>query len=243
MFICGQEINPWEIFIFEPGDVADPVFLEDCINCFNSESKGSDSERSWHNNINEHFNHADAGLDYEYPTLIDVRWNSTCNLSCNYCGPLDSSKWAALKQIPVNNNTRQYYAEVCDFIEKNYQHVKEVALVGGEPLETELLIDRECLAFEILEFECKLERFEILQFLGDRLLRGACRRRGGARREVDGKAQGEGESEDEGEGDGRGEALPRALPGALTRVALKRGSLVVNSSQGGGSKDTWVLSQ
>lgn len=31
-------------------------------------------------------------------------------------------------------------------------------------------------------------------------------------------------------------------PGALTRVALRRGSLVVNSSQGGGSKDTWVLS-
>jgi uncharacterized circularly permuted ATP-grasp superfamily protein len=31
------------------------------------------------------------------------------------------------------------------------------------------------------------------------------------------------------------------LPGALTRVALKKGSLVVNSSQGGGSKDTWVL--
>jgi uncharacterized circularly permuted ATP-grasp superfamily protein len=30
-------------------------------------------------------------------------------------------------------------------------------------------------------------------------------------------------------------------PGGLTRVALKRGSLVVNSSQGGGSKDTWVL--
>jgi uncharacterized circularly permuted ATP-grasp superfamily protein len=31
------------------------------------------------------------------------------------------------------------------------------------------------------------------------------------------------------------------IPGALTRVALKKGSLVVNSSQGGGSKDTWVL--
>ncbi|HPA40029.1 MAG TPA: circularly permuted type 2 ATP-grasp protein, partial [Phenylobacterium sp.] len=30
-------------------------------------------------------------------------------------------------------------------------------------------------------------------------------------------------------------------PGSLTRVALKKGSLVVNSSQGGGSKDTWVL--
>jgi uncharacterized circularly permuted ATP-grasp superfamily protein len=35
----------------------------------------------------------------------------------------------------------------------------------------------------------------------------------------------------------------KIVPGALTRVALKRGSLVVNSSQGGGSKDTWVLNQ
>jgi uncharacterized circularly permuted ATP-grasp superfamily protein len=32
------------------------------------------------------------------------------------------------------------------------------------------------------------------------------------------------------------------VPGGLTRVALREGSLVVNSSQGGGSKDTWVLS-
>jgi uncharacterized circularly permuted ATP-grasp superfamily protein len=35
----------------------------------------------------------------------------------------------------------------------------------------------------------------------------------------------------------------RIVPGGLTRVALKRGSLVVNSSQGGGTKDTWVLDQ
>jgi uncharacterized circularly permuted ATP-grasp superfamily protein len=33
----------------------------------------------------------------------------------------------------------------------------------------------------------------------------------------------------------------KIMPGGLTRVALRRGSLVVNSSQGGGSKDTWVL--
>ncbi len=33
------------------------------------------------------------------------------------------------------------------------------------------------------------------------------------------------------------------LPGGLTRVALKEGSLIVNSSQGGGSKDTWVLAE
>ena len=34
---------------------------------------------------------------------------------------------------------------------------------------------------------------------------------------------------------------PRIVPGGLTRVALKEGSLVVNSSQGGGTKDTWVM--
>lgn len=35
----------------------------------------------------------------------------------------------------------------------------------------------------------------------------------------------------------------RLIPGGLTRVALRRGSLVVNSSQGGGSKDTWVIDE
>lgn len=40
----------------------------------------------------------------------------------------------------------------------------------------------------------------------------------------------------------RGEEI-HVHPGGLTRVALKKGSLVVNSSQGGGSKDTWVLNK
>jgi uncharacterized circularly permuted ATP-grasp superfamily protein len=35
----------------------------------------------------------------------------------------------------------------------------------------------------------------------------------------------------------------KIVPGGLTRVALRKGSLVVNSSQGGGSKDTWVLNE
>jgi MoaA/NifB/PqqE/SkfB family radical SAM enzyme len=115
-----------------------------CRNCLDRESKGGDSERTWHNNVNEGFDISSAGLDYEFPTLIDVRWNSTCNLSCNYCGPMDSSKWAALQGIPINNNTRHYYTNVCDFIEKHNSHIKEVALVGGEPLllpENERLLD------------------------------------------------------------------------------------------------------
>jgi uncharacterized circularly permuted ATP-grasp superfamily protein len=38
-------------------------------------------------------------------------------------------------------------------------------------------------------------------------------------------------------------AKPTVMPGGLTRVALRKDSLVVNSSQGGGSKDTWVLEE
>jgi len=115
-----------------------------CVNCVNREERGSESERAWHNNINESFDSSQASLQYQYPTLIDVRWNNTCNLSCNYCGSNDSSKWASLEKIKVNTNTRHYYEDVCNFIEKNNGHIKEVALVGGEPLllpENEKLLD------------------------------------------------------------------------------------------------------
>jgi carboxylate-amine ligase len=38
-----------------------------------------------------------------------------------------------------------------------------------------------------------------------------------------------------------GERVAEAMPGGLTRFARERGEMVVNSSQGGGAKDTWVL--
>lgn len=105
-----------------------------CSNCVKRENQGTESERIWHNKINEEFDYSTAGLDYHYPTLIDVRWNTTCNLSCNYCDLSASSKWAALKGIPFVSQTRHYYNDVCDLIDKNREHVREVALVGGEPL-------------------------------------------------------------------------------------------------------------
>lgn len=147
---------------------------EYCINCINRESVGGDSERVWHNSINEDFDFAQASLNYEYPTLIDVRWNSTCNLSCNYCGATDSSKWAALKKLPVNNNTRHYYNDVCDFIERNHHHVKEVALIGGEPLllpENERLLDvipKDAVVTVITNLSNSLESNRIFQKLTER---------------------------------------------------------------------------
>jgi MoaA/NifB/PqqE/SkfB family radical SAM enzyme len=115
-----------------------------CINCVRAERFGADGERAWHNRINPDFDYTTAGTQYHWPTIIDVRWNTTCNLSCNYCGSACSSKWAALQSVPFRSGTRPYYQQVCDFIKKHFDHVHEVALVGGEPLllpENERLLD------------------------------------------------------------------------------------------------------
>jgi sulfatase maturation enzyme AslB (radical SAM superfamily) len=105
-----------------------------CYNCVNAERFGNHSERDWHNNKNSNIDYATAGERYHYPSIVDVRWNNTCNLSCNYCGPMDSSRWASLKNITVDTRTRHYYEDVCDFIAQHHANIQEVALVGGEPL-------------------------------------------------------------------------------------------------------------
>jgi radical SAM protein with 4Fe4S-binding SPASM domain len=115
-----------------------------CSNCVRAERFGADSERAWHNNVNPDFDYSTAGDQYHYPVIVDVRWNTTCNFSCNYCDSSASSKWAQLKQIPFRSGTRPYYEQVCDFLEQHHDHIHEVALVGGEPLllpENERLLD------------------------------------------------------------------------------------------------------
>jgi radical SAM protein with 4Fe4S-binding SPASM domain len=117
---------------------------EYCSNCVQAERLGADSERQWHNRVNPDFDYAGAGDQYHYPVIVDVRWNTTCNLSCNYCGEFCSSKWAAIKHMSVQSGARPYYEQVCDFIQQHYEHIHEVALVGGEPLllpENERLLD------------------------------------------------------------------------------------------------------
>lgn len=115
-----------------------------CYNCVQAEQHGGRSERDWHNNVSPEFNPRTAPDDEHIPTLIDVRWNITCNLSCNYCGDKCSSKWAALKHIPFRSGARPYYEQVCDYLLEHQSAIREVVLVGGEPLllpENERLLD------------------------------------------------------------------------------------------------------
>jgi hypothetical protein len=145
-----------------------------CSNCVQAERFGADSERAWHNNVNANFDYATAGDQYHYPVIVDVRWNTTCNLSCNYCGEACSSKWAGIKGIPFKSGTRSYYDSVCDFLAQHHEHIHEVALVGGEPLllpENDRLLDvipKHALVTLITNLSVDLDKNKIFQKLSTR---------------------------------------------------------------------------
>jgi radical SAM protein with 4Fe4S-binding SPASM domain len=147
---------------------------EYCSNCVKAERFGAESERHWHNRVNPDFDRASAGSDYHYPVIVDVRWNTTCNLSCNYCDPANSSKWASLRHIPFKSQSRPYYEQVCDFLEQHNNHIHEVALVGGEPLllpENERLLDvipNDCIVTLITNMSQDLESNRIFKKLAQR---------------------------------------------------------------------------
>jgi len=115
-----------------------------CKGCIDREDAGFESERGWHNNINPDFDCKNADVNEHIPSLIDVRWNNTCNLACTYCTEYFSTKWASIKGLPQNMTINTQYQKVIDYIKKHKLHTKEVAMVGGEPLmmkENNLLLD------------------------------------------------------------------------------------------------------
>jgi len=144
-----------------------------CYNCVQAERYGR-SERDWHNNLNPEFDPVTASLTEHRPVLVDIRWNTTCNLSCNYCAEACSSKWAALKQMSVASGARPYYESVCDYLAQHQTHIREVALVGGEPLllpENERLLDvipADCIVTLITNGSVELENNRIFQKLAQR---------------------------------------------------------------------------
>jgi len=123
-----------------------------CHNCIQAERHGR-SERDWHNRLNPEFNAGQASDAEHTPVLIDIRWNTTCNFSCNYCNEHSSSQWAGLKQLSVQSGTRPYYEQVCEYIKQRQGSIKKVALIGGEPL---LLKENERL-LDVIPADCQID--------------------------------------------------------------------------------------
>jgi len=71
---------------------------------------------------------------------LDVRWSSTCQLSCTYCNEGQSSTWAQLKArqktipIVVNRIGNDNKQKLWDFLESQKGTIKRIAMLGGEPL-------------------------------------------------------------------------------------------------------------
>ena len=146
---------------------------EYCSNCVKAERYGR-SERHWHNDVNPDFDVQTADNSDHLPSIVDVRWNITCNLACNYCGPYCSSKWAAMMKFEYKSGARPYYEQVCDYLDQHRGSIKEVALVGGEPLllpENERLMDvipDDCIVTLITNMNVDFDTNKIVQKLSDR---------------------------------------------------------------------------
>lgn len=96
-------------------------------------------EKAWYSE----FLHQDLSVEHIDDFLfksVDLRWGTTCQLSCLYCGSSSSSTWQRLeskqKVIPIEKS-RSYdgvFDQLFAFLENNHSHLVRVSLLGGEPL-------------------------------------------------------------------------------------------------------------
>jgi organic radical activating enzyme len=104
---------------------------KNCGLCKELEDRGVESQR--HRTQEEFKNHAfyKDNILYHTPDMLDVRWDNTCNLACNYCMPYFSSVWASIKkeyQTPPRNNDG-----VMSYIKDKAEEIRHVLCLGGEP--------------------------------------------------------------------------------------------------------------
>lgn len=116
-----------------------------CKVCTRQEQHSSVSERTWYTDIAEHSPINIDNIDAQQLQNLDIRWSNTCNLSCVYCDHEASSQWAALKRQPVERlDYTNTLPGLLEFIDSNRATIKNLALLGGEPLlqkENDALLD------------------------------------------------------------------------------------------------------
>lgn len=116
-----------------------------CTNCYRQEQMSSTSERNWYDSISDKKTIQLNDVNDSFIQNLDIRWSTTCNLSCTYCGPDASSQWASIQKVPID---RLDYSKTLDsiiaFIQNNENSLKNLGLLGGEPLlqkENNFLLD------------------------------------------------------------------------------------------------------
>jgi MoaA/NifB/PqqE/SkfB family radical SAM enzyme len=116
-----------------------------CEVCTTHEQRSSSSERGWYNDIAQNQTVSINSIEEQHIQNLDIRWSNTCNLSCVYCGHDASSQWAALQGVaPERIDYSNTMPDILRFIDQNKGTLKNLGLLGGEPLlqkENEQLLD------------------------------------------------------------------------------------------------------
>lgn len=129
-----------------------------CEYCENIEKQGGISDRLYHNNIPglTPVNFDPAGDQKVIPRIVELYLSNVCDLACVYCLPMFSSRnneelkkygpypigIMPVQQIP---DREQYFSAWLNWLDKNYQHIECISILGGEPfLQKEM--------WDILEF-------------------------------------------------------------------------------------------
>ena len=144
-----EDFSAWRKIQLEPlrQDLLNGVRAPGCHRCWSTEDAGTDvqSDREIMNDFVNLFGSVDLDTVDQIQHL-SIAFGNTCNLRCIMCGPYSSSNWVTEIQQnfnilseykpPVTNDTFLYYkSDAFKEIEAQLiQHVKYVALLGGEPL-------------------------------------------------------------------------------------------------------------
>jgi organic radical activating enzyme len=99
-------------------------------------------EKDWYREFLRYQDEIDFSTDLKWQHLksMDVRWGTTCQLSCMYCNQSSSSTWALLenrnKSIPIQSSRsfRDQYNEIYELLKEHGEKIERVSLLGGEPL-------------------------------------------------------------------------------------------------------------
>jgi len=101
-----------------------------CGKCLQEEKQSLPSLRDYYN---RYYNV--TSLDHFSLKVIDIRWSNICNLQCMYCSPMFSSVWASALEIKTKTRINDsHYDQVAEWIITHSSDLKELMLVGGEPL-------------------------------------------------------------------------------------------------------------
>lgn len=115
--------------------IIDNQLHQNCQICYRQEKHSSVSERSWYNNIADNLPITIDSIEQSVLQNLDIRWSNTCNLSCVYCDHEASSQWASLKKQPLERQDfENTLPDILKFIDANRKTIKNLALLGGEPL-------------------------------------------------------------------------------------------------------------